>query len=936
MAEQRIASSCPQHAHALSCSDLARHLATDPTSGLSEDEARRRMQALGPNELVARAAASPLRLIARQFQSPMIYVLLAAAVATLIIGQWVDAAVILVVVFVNAAVGFIQESRAARALAALSELSATSATVVRDGVTRRLRAQEVVPGDLLLLEAGDQVPADIRLTAVVGAQVDEAALTGESFPVHKQGVVLPEDTPLVDLVNMAFSGTFVTAGKAQGLCVATGSGTQIGHIDSLVRSAGGVETPLQRRLAGFSRWLTVGILALAAATFLVGIVRGEPIGYMVTAAVALAVGAIPEGLPAVVTVTLAIGVARMARRRALIRHLPAVEALGSVTVICTDKTGTLTQNQMRVHSVYGADCWFVLRDDHLTEGARDCLLAGVLCNDARVDAETAGTSGSFGDPMEVALVVAARDADAGIVQRADQMPRLQEIPFSSDLRFMATLHAVPGHSRRLVVVKGAAEEILTLCALPADRLSVMDAAVEEAAERALRVIACAWGWVDDGFILTPESLASLPLEFLGLQAMSDPPRPEAIQAVAACRRAGIRVIMITGDHELTALAIARSFDLGEPETGHPPRVVTGRALTEMPEEGLSSALPQTDVFARVTAEQKLRIVLALQAQGHVVAMTGDGVNDAPALKQADIGIAMGLDGTEVARETSDMVLTDDNFATIETAVEEGRSVYDNLTKFITWTLPTNIAEGLVILVAVVIGSILPILPVQILWINMTSAAVLGVMLAFEPSERDIMSVPPRPPRQQIITTSLILRIVIVGCGMVIGAFGIFALAIDAGASEGVARAMAVSAFFAMKIGYLFNCRSLRGSVRSVGFFTNPWIWLGIALVVVLQMAFTYLPFMNDVFQTAPIPLAGWLPIAALTPITYALVGTLKWWEGVRWTWPGRPDLRLDHLRPVVEQPAHAGAREHEADDQPRHRDESAQAHRVTEDECDEF
>jgi cation-transporting P-type ATPase F len=395
------------------------------------------------------------------------------------------------------------------------------------------------------------------------------------------------------------------------------------------------------------------------------------------------------------------------------------------------------------------------------------------------------------------------------------------------------------------------------------------------------VIACASAWVDETFSLTASSLDSAPLKFVGLHAMSDPPRLEAIQAVAACRRAGIRVVMITGDHERTAQAIARSFDLGEPESGDPPRVMSGRELADLPEDELSDALSGTDVFARVTAEQKLRIVLGLQAQGHVVAMTGDGVNDAPALKQADIGIAMGMDGTEVARETSDMVLTDDNFATIEAAVEEGRSVYDNLTKFIAWTLPTNIAEGLVILVAVMLGSILPILPVQILWINMTSAAVLGVMLAFEPSERDIMSVPPRPPKQQIVTPGLVRRIVIVGCGMVMGAFGIFTLAIDNGASEEVARAMAVSAFFAMKIGYLFNCRSLRGSVRSVGFFTNRWIWVGIGLVIALQLTFTYVPFMNDVFQTAPIPLIGWLPIVALTPLTYALVGSLKWWEGAR-------------------------------------------------------
>jgi cation-transporting P-type ATPase F len=881
MTQPLVATAREMHAHALGADEVARLLDVDVDTGLTAAQAATRIESCGPNVIQVASRTSRLRLLMRQFRNPMIYVLLAAALATLAIGQNVDSAVIFAVVLVNAVIGYIQEARAARALEALADLTTTQAEVIRDGMPMRIPSRDVVPGDLVVLDAGDQVPADLRLTRVHDVRVDEAALTGESVPVHKQSVDLTVDTPLADRVNMAFSGTFVTAGRARGICVATGQSTQIGLIQSLVESASGVDTPLQRRLARFSRWLTVIILILAAFTFVVGLLRGESAGYMVTAAVALAVGAIPEGLPAVVTVTLAIGVSRMARRRALIRHLPAVEALGSVTVICTDKTGTLTQNQMQVQSVYVSDEWYDTADPLPSESLRSCLLAGVMCNDASVGVGIHDRSDNVGDPMELALIAVAADVVPDVMEMVQQRPRIQEIPFSSELRYMATLHDLPGETERLLVVKGASEEVAALCVeSESDRMRI-EAAVEEAADRALRVIAFAWAKVDRDFALTTSTLSTASLEFLGLQAMSDPPRPEAIQAVAACRRAGIRVIMITGDHQRTAQAIAGHFALHDPVSGESPRVLTGRGLELMGDDQLGVAVRDTDVFARVTAEQKLDIVLALQAQGHVAAMTGDGVNDAPALKQADIGIAMGQDGTEVARETSDMVLTDDNFATIEAAVEEGRGVYDNLTKFITWTLPTNIAEGLVILVAVILGSVLPILPVQILWINMTSAITLGLMLSFEPNERDIMRLPPRPPEQQIVTRALVLRILLVGAGMVVGAFGIFTLALEMGAGIDVARTMAVSSFFAMKVGYLFNCRSLRGSVRSVGLFSNPWIWVGISLMVTLQLILTYVPFMNAVFQTAPIPLIGWLPILALTPVTFGLVGVLKWWEGAR-------------------------------------------------------
>ncbi len=866
--------------HTIDTSELVEYFTTDAQSGLTDEEAAERLAEYGPNSLDDTGGVRIWRILLSQFRNPLIYVLLAAAATTLVIGHIVDAAVILGVVVVNAIVGFIQEWRAGVALAALAELTTTSATTVRSGHVQRIPSADVVPGDLIVLDAGDRVPADIRLLHAQELQIDEANLTGESVPVHKHTERLAGDTTLADRVNMGYSGTLVTAGRARGVAVATGSKTEMGRIHELMESAEGVDTPLTRKLTGFSRWLTVLILGLAGVTFILGLVRGESAADMVTAAVALAVGAIPEGLPAAVTITLAIGVSRMARRNAIVRQLPAVETLGSTTVICTDKTGTLTENRMTVQEIYCEGTSYEVAEigDQVSPAIRDCLLAGVLCNDASVGTGITNRQDNVGDPTELALIAAAETTDSQIIEQAQRWPRIQEIPFSSELRFMATLHTSPDDNTSRLIVKGAVEDVLALCDDPAE--STLLEKTDQFGSRALRVMGFAWVDVPSSFSLSLDSLRAERLSFLGLQAMLDPPREEAIDAVRACHSAGIGVTMITGDHRTTAEAIATLIGLrGTDDDGL--RVLTGAELAALSPEAVNDAILRTEVFARVTAEQKLDIVRALQGARYVVAMTGDGVNDAPALKQADIGVAMGFGGTEVAKETADIVLTDDNFATIEAAVEEGRGVFDNLTKFITWTLPTNLGEGLVILTAILLGSTLPILPVQILWINMTTAVALGLMLAFEPKEDDIMTRPPRPPDQAIVTGNLVLRIAVVGAMMLLGSFGLFTAAVDAGASLAEARTLAVNAFVAMEIGYLFNCRSLHRSVLSVGLFSNKWVWWGVLTTIALQGLFTYAPFMNQIFDTAPLAPSDWWPVIALGIAIYGLIGSLKWVDNRR-------------------------------------------------------
>ncbi|MGW4213621.1 HAD-IC family P-type ATPase [Lentzea sp. NPDC004789] len=813
---------------------------TDQDTGLSTAQWRQRLDDLGPNELPPRRGQPwTLRLLG-QLHHPLIYVLLAAATITAALGEVVDASVVFGVVVINAIIGFVQEARAEKALDALVAMVRTEVTVVRDGVTARVPSAELVPGDVVLLDAGDQVGADLRLVGARELRVDESALTGESVPSAKNSLVLPPETALADRANMAYSGTLVTAGGGRGVVVATGAETEIGRVHRLVSTTATVQTPLTRKLARFSQVLTVVILGLAAFSVVVGVLHGEPFAEMVTAAVALAVGAIPEGLPAAVTVTLAIGVARMARRNAIIRRLPAVETLGSTTVICTDKTGTLTANAMTVNAVvvggvrhevsgigYTPTGTFT---PPVTPAVRECLLAGLACNDARI-VEEDGRWLPVGDPTEAALVVAARKVG---LDSSDLTARVDVLPFSSERLFMATRH-----ENDVIYLKGAVEKLLDLAGLP------HSAEADSLAAAGLRVLAIGRA---EGVELTEEGLRGN-VRLLGLVAMHDPARFEAIEAVHACQAAGIEVKMITGDHPATARAIAAEFGI-------------------------------TDVHARVAPEEKLRLVKQFQACGEVVAMTGDGVNDAPALRRADIGVAMGRGGTEVAKQAADMVLTDDNFASIRAAVEEGRAVFDNLRKFIIWTLPTNMAEGLVILAAILLGAALPILPVQILWINMTTAVALGLTLAFEPREPGVMNRPPLPPSLPLLTRSLVGRILFVSAILLACSFGAFRWQLSAGASLEVARTVAVNVFVGAQIAYLANCRSLEHIRPRTG--PNRWLLVGVALTVGLQLLLTYAPFMNSLFHTAPLAWRPWLVVLVLSAVSYVLVELDKW-RRRRWT-----------------------------------------------------
>ncbi|MEF8728276.1 MAG: HAD-IC family P-type ATPase [Accumulibacter sp.] len=873
--------------HSLPAEEAAARLAASFEQGLDDAEVGCRRSQHGENRLTPAPSRGPLLRFALQFVQPLVLVLVLAGLVTAVLGEWVDAAVIFGVTLVNAVIGFIQEGRAESALAALARSVISEVTVLRGGGRQRLSSTELVPGDVVLLAAGDKVPADLRLFRSRDLQAIEAALTGESTAVAKSGDTLPENTLLAERCNMAYAGTVMISGQGAGVVVATGDHTETGRISRLIAEAPDLTTPLTRRMAVFSNWLLLAIGLLAALTFAVGIWRGESAFAMFMAAVALAVGAIPEGLPAAMTITLAIGVSRMARRRAIIRKLPAVETLGSTTVICSDKTGTLTENQMTVREIHAGGVRTVVSGSgyspngkvgdggDVTGALRECLVAGALCNDAGLSRSNRHWE-IVGDPTEGALLVVARKA--GLDERTLQklFPRLDEIPFDSARQYMATLHDIDG--ARVAYFKGALEQLLSrsLSMLDSNGRSValrreeIESAAATMAATGLRVLAVARLAAGSAVSLTASS-AEAGLEFVGLVGMVDPPRPKAIAAVRTCHAAGITVKMITGDHAATALSIARQMGIaraGETAIG-------GRELAALDDEALCEVVRRVNVFARVEPAQKLRLVRALQTNGEVVAMTGDGVNDAPALKQADIGIAMGLGGTEVAKDAAEMVLTDDDFAAIEAAVEEGRGVYDNLVKFITWTLPTNFGEGLVIVAAIVAGATLPITPLQILWINMTTAVFLGLMLAFEPIEHAVMRRPPRPPGTPILDAALVWRIVLVSLLLLAGSFGLFLRELAQGNSLAEARTVAVNVFVVVQGMYLFNCRSLKVSALRLGLFSNPAIWYGILVMALLQAALTYLPLMNRLFATAPIGGREWLEIGAVGVLAYLVVGVEK-------------------------------------------------------------
>ncbi len=914
-----------ERCHHVSEEDVVDLLKTNPDKGLDPDEVRERQERFGPNRIAARKERGPFVRFLLQFHQPLIYILLAAAAITAFLDEWVDSGVIMGVVLVNALIGFIQESKALKALEALSRTMVTEATVVRGGEKHRIPAEELVPGDIVLLQSGDKAPADMRLIRIRDLQMDESALTGESVPVKKELGVLESDTVLADRTNMAYASTLVTYGQGIAVVVATGNKTEMGRISELISATEQLQTPLTKKIAHFSHILLYVILGLAAITVGVGMWQGQPMFDMFMAAVALAVGAIPEGLPAAMSITLAIGVARMAARRAIIRKLPAVETLGSTTVICSDKTGTLTENQMTVQEIWAGGQSFqvtgsgydpsgeILQNDKpvtVSEFAPllECLRAGILCNDSRILQEDDRWK-IQGDPTEGALIVSATKGGLSREAVEREHPRLDTIPFESERQYMATLHKNGAGNVTMAYVKGALERILERCDVCLDAKECeehLDANVilkqaDEMASKGLRVIAFARKELQAGTKSLDHSDLDSGLTFLGLQGMIDPPRPEAVTAVKTCHTAGIQVKMITGDHAVTASAIARQIGLAGTKklSSKAMTALTGKELAKISDEDLTRVAEERVVFARVAPEQKLRLVKALQSRNHVVAMTGDGVNDAPALKRADIGIAMGRTGTDVAKESADMVLTDDNFASIEAAVEEGRGVFDNLTKFIVWTLPTNVGEGLVIMGAILANTMLPILPVQILWINMTTAVLLGLMLAFEPKEPGIMERPPRDPETPILTGTLIERIIIVGAMLLIGAFGLFKYELSTGATVEEARTTAVNVFVMGELFYLLNCRSLTRSMFALGVFTNPWIFLGILLMVLLQLLYTYAPFMNVLFNSAPIGIESWMNVLAVGLTIYLVVGVEKWMRRVKIRRLERKDA-LRELRSVTE------------------------------------
>jgi len=885
--------------------DVAQALIAQNTTlerGLAAEDVDERRQRYGRNLLTVRAGKGPLIRFLLQFHQPLIYVLLIAAAVTVWLKEPVDASVILGVVLLNAIIGFVQESRAIQAISALAKSIVTETTVIRDGLRQRLASEDLVPGDIVVLSSGDKVPADMRLLQVHEMRIAEAALTGESLPVNKSTIALSGSVVLADQSNMAFLSTLVTSGQGIGLVTATGDSSEIGRISHLIDAADELVTPLTKRLAHLSVVMLWIILVLAGLNFMIGCWwHGKPPVEMLLASVAMSVSAIPEGLPAALTITLAIGVARMAKRKAIIRKLPAVETLGGTTVICSDKTGTITENQMTVTQIqtisgtyrvtgggYSPEGEVICQegpcsgpaDVSVDIGLERCLRAGVLCNDSDLRLKE-NQWHIDGDPTEGALLVVARKAGYSLDDLRSERPRLNVIPFDSNRQLMATLHTVPGDTQPVVFVKGAVEQVLRRCrdAYDAEGDCVqlnhheVHQHVERLTHQGQRVLAFARLRLKSGSTIVTERDLDGTLTYLGLQAMIDPPRSAVIAAVQSCKQAGVKVKMITGDHAGTATAIARQLNLiDESQTA-----ITGKTLTETSDQELSDLAEKNAVFARVTPEHKLRLVRALQSRGHIVAMTGDGVNDAPALKQANVGIAMGITGTDVSKEAADMVLTDDNFATIVAAIEEGRSVFDNLTKFIIWTIPTNIGQGLVLLAAVLLGTELPILPAQALWINMTTAVLLGLTLAFEPREKTLMQRPPRDPKSPILNLELIMRTGLLGLLLLAGAFGLFWWMLTVRhASPAEARTVAVNVFILGAIGYLLNCRSLTQSVWAIGWWSNVWLPVGVLTMLLFQLAFNYFPFMNRIFHSAPVDALSWIAAAAIALTIYTIVGFEKW------------------------------------------------------------
>ena len=876
--------------HALAINEVLEKVGSTK-DGLSRDEALQRLEQFGPNSIAQGAKSSAWERLRRQLSNILIIILLISAVLAGLLGAWLDAGVILAVVIINTLIGFVQEGKAERAIESIRSMLSPKAVVVRHGERRQIDASEVVPGDIVLVESGDRVPADLRLLEAKSLQADEAVLTGESVASDKQTEAVEEEAELGDRFCMVYSSTVITNGAARGVVVATGEQTEIGQISSMLAHVEQLRTPLLKAMDVFGKRLSLIIVGVALLTFAIGyLFRGYELIEIFMAALSLAVAAIPEGLPAIMTITLAIGVRRMADRNAIIRRLPAVETLGSVTVICSDKTGTLTRNEMTLRTIGLRDAEYDISGvGYIPEGAfrRDgreidpaddpellhILRGGVLCSEAVVRQRHEGEWMVEGDPTEGALVVAAMKAGLDKGEECGRYARKDLIPFDSAHKFMATLH--DDEDENVIYVKGAPDRLLEMCHKEQrrDGVAELDAdwwheRIHEVASRGQRTLGIGYRRVEKSKQEVDFPDVEGELVLLGIVGMIDPPREAAIQAVDECHAAGIRVKVITGDHGVTARAVAKQMHIGSDE-----EPLLGRQIEELSDEQLGKRVLEVDVFARSSPEHKLRLVQALQRHGHVVAMTGDGVNDAPSLKQADIGIAMGQKGTDAAREVSEMVLVDDNFASIANAVEEGRGVYDNIRKTLLFILPTNGGQALTIVTAIALGLTLPLRPVHVLWVNMVVAVTLALALAFEPIERGVMRRKPREPDTPLLSGFLLWRVGFVSLLLLAGTFGHFLYELylaDTGLDH--ARTAAINTLVVGQVFYLFNSRYiLEPSWNREGLFGSRAVWVAIGVLVILQGAFNYLGPFQDVFGTVPMGWEPWARILAFGVAVYVLV-----------------------------------------------------------------
>lgn len=848
--------------------------------GLNALEAAERLAQHGPNRLAEEGKISRLAILLHQFTSPLIYVLLIAAVVTAFLAEYIDMGVILSVVLLNAVIGYLQEYRAEESVRALKKLTVPKARVLREGKDREIGSEELVPGDIVLLSSGSKVPADLRLLKTIELRIEEAMLTGESIPAEKtSSAIKAENLTPGDQRNMAFMGTVVVSGRAKGVTVETGPRTVLGQIAEEVKEVSAIQTPLQDRLGRLAKLLVYVVMGFSAAVFVAGIALGAGASEMFMTAVAMAVSAIPEGLPVAVTIAMAIGVARMARRNAIIRKLPAVETLGSTTVIGSDKTGTLTKNEMTVRLIHDGEHTFeatgsgydpkgeILHEQmevkaNELKGLQTVLRIGMLCNESSVYEE----DGEFrvdGDPTEGALIVAALKAGLVPGEEKNNYPQLGMIPFESERGYMATLHRHRG--KKLLFVKGAPERILEMCTggMAGEALSLRRKDISSAAEGfagdGLRVLAMAYREMPpEAEELTHGDVKDL--VFAGLEGMMDPPRPEVIRAVEGCKGAGIRTVMITGDHAVTAVAIARRLGIG----GEDARVLTGREIEAMSDEELLGRMADVSVFARVSPEHKLRITSQLIAHGDIVAVTGDGVNDAPALKAAHIGVAMGRTGTDVAKEASDMVLADDNFASIFAAVEEGRVVYENIRKVTLFLVSCGLGELIAIMATIVMGLPLPYIPAQILWLNLVTNGLQDVALAFEPAEKGILARPPRPPREGVLSALMLQRTFLTGIILALGTVLMFVIELNAGAPVERARTVALTTMVFFQFYQALNCRSERQSIFRVPVLGNPFLFFSMVAAFFAQLAVLYAPPLQWVFRTVPLTAMEWVEIGLVT------------------------------------------------------------------------